>query len=938
MRRLLVVFVFIMTGIAIVQSRTALAPFGQFSEQPWEAKYSTSANSGWARLDYNDSSWKDINGPISTADGLDYSNFEPQNTYSHYVRRHFSVSSLSDEEYIFYVTHSSNCEAYINGHLIYSNNSKISTTEYKKAFVPSSWLTTGDNILSVYIRNSSNPIYLDFGLYGEDINWLTVDLSSPGSLGREVLYQVDVLGDVEALRVKGTMNSEDFTAISNMANIRALDLSQAKAEAIPNNLLDGHSEFHDVLLPQNLKTIGDNAFRNTKLCNITIPASVSSIGSSVFSGDTYLSEVIFSQNSQLTSIGSYAFQSCTALKSIQLPNGITSLDSQTFRGCTSLSSVVLPATLKSIGEYCFYQTSALKSIDLPQTVTSIYRYAFQQSGLESVVLPLNLDYLGSYAFANCGNIKRAELPATPVLSTEYSRNGYYHTFYSCTALEEVVCHSATPPVIDSAPFASVDVSKVTLVVPAFAIVDYKLSTYWHDFGTIVEGAEPSLLNIRSELTLTNNRRPANKVDVLLGQDGRLTVGGNSPFEVGTMTFTVNTPDKSYGQFVNLDAGINADMVTTSYRVYRNRWYFLTPLHDIDISNISHSDAEAAFVFRYYNGQNRADNGPKDSWQMLTESTIHAGQGYILQTNRDGWLTMPATASGKAAALVSSDVEVALNTYKSANSTDANWNYVGNPYPCYYDTYYMNTAAPITVRDYSNNTYRAYSPIDDNYVLSPMEAFFIQKPEGLSKILFQQEGRQFADKVQRTAESRVNVGAGPVPARQLFDIEITDGTHSDYTRIVLSRQASLEYEPAADASKFFSQESMVPQLYTLDADGQALAINERPVADGTVRLGLTANTPGSYTIKLSRGTDKLELHDALTGQTTDLSLTAYTFSIDEAGTIDDRFVLVLSSPSSISSVETKAAGSTRLYDMQGRRILGQPSKGIYLRDGKKYMAE
>ena len=942
MKRSFLAIIVLLMACGSLHAKTALAHFGQFSKQPWQAQYSTSAYSNWYEVNTDDSSWKSINGPVSSSEGLDYSNFEPgEKLFNIICRRHFTASNLNDEEYIFYVTHTNCCVAYLNGHEIYNSSNSIAPSECRKIFVSSEWLKTGDNLLAVRCYSNSSYYsmekpYLDFGLYGEDRNWLDVDLATPGSLGREILYQVDVLGDVELLRVKGNMNDDDWTAISNMANVRELDLSQAKAENLPNNLLSGHKEFHSILLPQNLKTIGDNAFRETKLTDISIPASVNRIGSGTFYGDNWLTKVEFPSNSQLTDIGTSAFRGCKALLSVKLPNGITKLEREIFSYCYALSSVILPSALQSIGNSCFFQVSALKNIDFPQTLGSIGVTAFYQAGLESVVLPQNITYLGSQAFSGCRNLKKVELPITAKVSNgeSYSSGGYYSTFTSCTALEKVVCHSATPPLVaNSTPFNEVDLSKVTLEVPAFAVVDYKLSTYWHNFGKIVEGAEPSLLNIGSTLTLTNNRRPVNKVDILLSQDGCLTVGGNAPLEVGTMTFTVNRPNKSYGQLLNQTSAVSADLMETKYRVYANGWYFITPLHDININDISHSDANAAFIFRYYNSENRANNGPKGSWQNLTENVIHSGQGYILQTNREGWITLPATSNGKAAALVSTDAVVALKSYRAANEVDANWNYVGNPYPCYYDTYYMDLAAPITVRDYDNNTYRAYSPIDDNYVLSPMEAFFVQKPDGLSQILFQEEGRQFAPDVQRSASTRKVINDN----RLLFDIEVTDGTHSDFTRLVLSPQASLAYEPAVDVTKFFSQEATVPQLYTLNAEGDALAINQRPVADGIARLGLSASVPGTYSIKLSRGPGQLLLFDTITGQTTDISQESYYFSIDEVGIFDQRFVLNLGT-TSIQSVEDMQQQNGHLYDLQGRPVNNLPSKGIYVKKGKKYVVK
>ena len=53
---------------------------------------------------------------------------------------------------------------------------------------------------------------------------------------------------------------------------------------------------------------------------------------------------------------------------------------------------------------------------------------------------------------------------------------------------------------------------------------------------------------------------------------------------------------------------------------------------------------------------------------------------------------------------------------------------------------MDFTAPITV--WTGSTYKAYSIVDDNYVLRPMESFFVQKPDEIDNIIFHKEGRQF----------------------------------------------------------------------------------------------------------------------------------------------------------------------------------------------------
>ena len=752
-------------------------------------------------------------------------------------------------------------------------------------------------------------------------DWISVELASPGSLGVEVLYKVNVLEDVQYLRVKGAMNSDDWTTVKNMANLRGADFTDARFEAIPNDQFNDRTEFHLIKLPNGLKKIGDYAFYNTSITNLDLPATLTELGGGAFSNCRLLENVTF--NSANTSIGQYAFEYCAALKSVSLPKNLTTLNGRIFWNCQALSTISLPVTLQQIGDGCFAGTT-LKSIVFPDGLKSIGGTAFGGTELEEIVLPQGLIDIGWGCFGNCYNLKTLQLPVSSMIY-------YDHPFYGCTGLEKVVCPATTPPSTYAA-FEYVDLSKVTLTVPAFSLVDYKLDSYWHQFGTIVEGAEPSALDISGTLSLQNDRRPANKVDVTLNEGARLTVGGNSPFETGMLTFVENRySDRGYGQLINNTSSMSADQIATRYYVYGGRWYFFTPLHDVNISDISHSDAEASFVVRYYNGQNRASNGPTGSWQDIIGSTLKAGQGYILNSDREGWITMPSTNSGKSKALISTDAKTTLTSYTAADATDANWNYVGNPYPCHFDTYYMDLAAPITVWDENNWTYRAYSPIDDDYVLKPMEAFFVQKPNTLSQILFRKEGRQMSEEVVRSAAVRKAASSN----RQLFDIVISDGNTADKTRVVLNPQSSANYEPECDAVKFFSTESGTPQIYTIDKNGNQLSINELPLPEGAVGLGVLITKPGSYTISLSRQAGALLLTDIETNQTIDLSLGSYTFTASNTGYMNQRFVLTTDGQTTaINGMTDNKSVTLEMYDLQGRRVNQMPNAGIYIKNGKK----
>ena len=91
---------------------------------------------------------------------------------------------------------------------------------------------------------------------------------------------------------------------------------------------------------------------------------------------------------RVTSIGVSAFERCTSLTSVTIPEGVTSIGSRAFERCTSLTSITLPEGVTSIGIDAFWYCTSLASIILPSSVTSIGEYAFADcTNLTSITLP-----------------------------------------------------------------------------------------------------------------------------------------------------------------------------------------------------------------------------------------------------------------------------------------------------------------------------------------------------------------------------------------------------------------------------------------------------------------------------------------------------------------------------------------------------------------------
>ncbi len=81
----------------------------------------------------------------------------------------------------------------------------------------------------------------------------------------------------------------------------------------------------------------------------------------------------------LKKIGSFAFRYCTSLKSVTIPEGVTVVSKYMFEGCSSLESVKLSSKTEEIGDYAFANCKALTRIDIPNTVKSVGKYVFQKS-------------------------------------------------------------------------------------------------------------------------------------------------------------------------------------------------------------------------------------------------------------------------------------------------------------------------------------------------------------------------------------------------------------------------------------------------------------------------------------------------------------------------------------------------------------------------------
>ena len=400
-------------------------------------------------------------------------------------------------------------------------------------------------------------------------------------------------------------------------------------------------------------------------------------------------------------------------------------------------------------------------------------------------------------------------------------------------------------------------------------------------------------------------------------------------------------------FIN-EAAISADTVSITYSIYENIWNFISLPYDVKMSEIGVDD-RTNWVIRYYDGAKRAEGADKNAtWVTLTmEDTLKAHQGYILQCSHADQdyanIVFPALDNAnKNNIFAHSATEVKLQSHEAELRQNRHWNLVGNPFPCYYDTRRLDFDAPITVYwayvmwDDIYTGYRAYSPIDDDYILLPGEAFFIQKPETVDAILFPTEGRQ-TDIAPHTLSSAGSKSFRRSPAyasqRKVFNLYLKQGEMNDRARFIINEAASADYDSRTDAAKFRSDDARTSELYTLDK-GVEYAIQERPLADGIVRLGARFGKADTYTLSLeTKAADRITLIDHVTRIETVLNNGDYTFEA-EAGESTDRFEIRMGDVSGVESAQ--AAKTPRVWSENGRISIADNDNAtaeVYTADGR-----
>lgn len=692
-------------------------------------------------------------------------------------------------------------------------------------------------------------------------------------------------------------------------------------------------------------------------------------------------------------IPKYAFSSRDDLVEISIPEGVEVIEASAFSGCKNLTKVTLPSTL-------IRATNAFSYCDNLKDVTCLG------------IVPPSLVEIPSYYKTEASYYGDSSIRYT-YYENRYNRKeiSRFYGLYNYDTSRTLTVRENTYP-YDEVVYLNYMMRDHTLSHPG--CTPYEMEDGWNHFPAFkhLDISWPQTLRVCKDFTLYRNL-PTNKPDLTLAvsmdNDNELYYAGHlSHVADGTLsvgTFNMEQDGFENGIFVlkdeaitttNLDncwptlyteAPMRADEVKTTLCLHEKTfwsgdWIFMSLPFDCRLSDLRINEADCNFrwAIRKYSGQMRAEAKFDETWVKQTaDSILHANEGFIFTCGWNEYLTPTVTIefpainnANKNRIFTSEDVTIPLQQYTASAESDRSWNYIGNPYPCFYSTKYFEPSMPFVVYDYEwesfttyfhswsgwSKRYITYSPIDDNYVLHPFQGFFVQKPLGVDALNFPEYGRfatvnEFEDfyasltsdidysKVKQRRVAALRPPIGTMENRRVINLRLkdTEGVELDRTRLVGNPDASSNYEQACDATKFPDLTGTSALLYIIGADDTRYAISEQPFTDGDeVSLGAKFPVAGEYTMQADFKTAYPELEGTLmlvdheTGHIQSAT-EPYTFTA-QAGETTTRFALTYGEPTAIRETVHCQLSTVNYYDLQGRPVTGILRPGIYIKNGKK----
>lgn len=254
----------------------------------------------------------------------------------------------------------------------------------------------------IKIQNDTNLVLPDQNAAGEDVTAIGNGTNGVGTFGYKAADGTVYAPDSVKLPAK-------LESIGNFAFSAVVD---TKTYEVKHGV-------KAVVFPETLKTIGNTAFQNAPLTEVSLPDNVTSVGSGAFTNTekatTHIEKVKLSKG--MTAIPASMFTN-QKVKNVEIPEGIKTIGARAFAG-NRVETLKISGTVEKIDDYAFWNNQ-MKELEIPGNVKTIGRYAFQRTQeyikatINKVVLHEGLESIGKRAFYQTltSECKSIDLPTT----------------------------------------------------------------------------------------------------------------------------------------------------------------------------------------------------------------------------------------------------------------------------------------------------------------------------------------------------------------------------------------------------------------------------------------------------------------------------------------------------------------------------------------------
>ena len=379
---------------------------------------------------------------------------------------------------------------------------------------------------------------------------LATDIVIPNSVTNIKQYAFAYCSTLTSVTIPDSVTSIDYYAFAYCTGLESVAIANSVTSIgerafdsctsltgviIPNSVISIEScafsscpSLTSITIPDSVTSLGSSAFSScTNLTSITIPDSVISIGNNLVGNTAYFKDAnnwdndvlyignhlikakesiagAYSVKANVRTIAHLAFESCTSLTSVDIPNSIVAIGERAFYKCTGLTNINvsnstyvsidgvlfdnectqlitypagkiatefnIPDSVTSIKPYVFAYCSTLTSVTIPDSVISLDDHAFAYwTGLRSIIIPDNVINIGVYTFYQCTNLESITI-GSGVTSISRYMFGY------CSGLTSITIPDSVTSIGESAFYQCTGLASIT-IGSGVTSIDYQAFYY-----------------------------------------------------------------------------------------------------------------------------------------------------------------------------------------------------------------------------------------------------------------------------------------------------------------------------------------------------------------------------------------------------------------------------------------------------------------------------